>query len=155
MTIAIPGSLTGAPMTGFTTPGYTNVADTPPDFNAKQVAVTAITGTQAGVTPHSVSSPFVLSAWRPKVMSALGKPNPTTGLISNVPMNQYKIITVKGVTPLAGQPFKNMIIRTYIDVPAGADVADIPNIKAGLSAHFGLVYNQASGIADTASNGII
>lgn len=155
MTISIPGSLTGATVAGFTTPGYTTVIDSAPDTNAKQSAVTAITGTQVGVLPHSVSSPFVLSAWRPKVMSTLGKPNPTTGLISNVPTNQYKVITVKGVLPQAGQPYKNLIIRTTIDVPAGSDVADIPNIKAAISAHIGLLSNQSSGIGDTTLNGLL
>lgn len=155
MSITIPGSLTGAPQTGFTSPVYTTVSDNAPDFNAKQNAVTAIGGTQAGVLAHSVSAPFLMSVWKPKVMQSLGKPNPTTGLIANVPNNQYKVITLKGVTPQAGQPFKNMIIKTTIDVPAGADTADLPNLKAGLSAHIGLLWAQSAGIGDSAGNGLI
>jgi len=155
MSITIPGSLTGAPQTGFTSPTYTTTVDNPPDLNAKQSAVTAVGGTQSGVIVHSVAAPFVLSVWRPKKLMALGKPNPTTGLIANVPMNQYKLITVKGVLPLAGQPYKNMIIRTTVDVPAGADVADPNNVRAGLSAHAGLVWAQAAGIGDTAVNGLL
>lgn len=155
MSIQIPGSLTGAAQTGFTTPGYTLTADNAPDLNAKQSAVTALSGTQTGVTSHSVSSPFLLSVWKPKVMASLGKPNPTTGLISNVPTNQYKVITIKGVTPQAGQPFKNLIIRTTIDVPAGSDTADAANIRAALSAHFGLLSNQSAGIGDTSVNGLL
>lgn len=80
MSISIPGSLTGAAQTGFTTPGYTLTVDNAPDTNAKQSAVTALTGTQAGVTVHSVSSPFLISAWKPKTLAVLGKPNPVTGL---------------------------------------------------------------------------
>lgn len=155
MSINIPGSLTGAPQTGFTSPVYTTVADNAPDFNAKQNAITVIGGTQVGVLAHSVSAPFLTSVWKPKVMQSLGKPNPTTGLIANVPNNQYKVITLKGVTPQAGQPFKNMIIRTTIDVPAGSDTADLPNLKAGLSAHIGLLWNQSAGIGDSAGNGLI
>lgn len=155
MSISIPGSLTGAAQTGFTTPGYTTTVDIAPDTNARQSAVTAITGTQAGVTSHSVSSPFVLSTWKPKKSAVLGKPNPTTGLIGNVPMNQYKVITLKGVLPQAGQPFKNVVIRTLIEVPAGADVADAPNVRAALSAHIGLLNNQAAGIGDTSVSGLM
>nr|UJQ85586.1 MAG: putative coat protein [Leviviridae sp.] len=154
MTISIPSSLTGTAQTGLTTPGYTLTQDSI-DTNAKQSAVTALTGTQTGVTAHSVSSPFVLSVWKPKQMAVLGKPNPVTGLISNVPTNQYKVITVKGVTPQAGQPFKNMVIRTTIDVPAGADTADPANIRAALSAHFGLLSAQSAGIGDTTVNGLL
>lgn len=155
MSISLPSSLTGAAQTGFTTPGYTLSADNAPDTNARQSAVTALSGTQAGVIAHSVSAPFLISAWKPKVMAVLGKPNPTTGLVSNVPMNQYKVITIKGVLPLAGQPYKNMVIRTTIDVPAGSDTADVANIRAALSAHIGLLSNQAAGIGDTAVNGLL
>lgn len=155
MSISLPSSLTGSAQTGFTTPGYTLVADTQPDTNAKQAAVSAVTGTQAGVLAHSVSAPFVMSAWKPKQMAVLGKPNPVTGLVGNVPMNSYKVITIKGVLPLAGQPFKNMVIRTTIDVPAGADTADQANIRAALSAHIGLLSSQSAGIGDTTINGLL
>lgn len=155
MSISLPASLTGAPQTGFTSPTYTLTADNAPDLNAKQSAVTAIGGTQTGVTSHSVAAPFLLSAWKPKVMQSLGKPNPVTGLVANVPMNQYKLITLKGVIPLAGQPYKNMVIRTTIDVPAGADTVDTANVRAALSAHFGLCWNQAAGVGDTANTGLL
>lgn len=155
MSITIPGSLTGAAQTGFTTPGYTTSVDNPPDINAKQVAVTAITGTQAGVTPHSMSSPFFLSVWKPKAAAVLGKPNPTTGLISNVPKNEFKVVTQKGVTPAVNQPIQKLNIRTIIEVPAGADTYDAPNIRAALSAHIGLLYGVSAGIGDTTVNGIL
>lgn len=155
MSINIPGSLTGAAQTGFTTPGYTTTPDSAPDTNAKQSAVTALTGTQTGVSAHSVSAPFLMSVWKPKVAAVLGKPNPTTGLIANVPTNQYKVITLKGVLPQAGQPFKNMLIKTTIEVPAGADTADPANVRAALSAHIGLLSAQAAGVGDTAVNGLL
>lgn len=155
MTIAIPGSLTGAAQTGFTTPGYTTVADTAPDVNSKQNAVTALTGTQTGAEAHSVSKPFTLTVTRPRQFMALGKPNPTTGLIANVPNNVYKVLTRKGVLPIAGQPNSMCIIRTEISVPAGSDTADPANIKAALSAHIGLLSNASAGIGDTALNGVL
>jgi len=153
--ITMPASVTGAAQTGFTTPGYTLTVDTPPDVNAKQSAVTALTGTQAGVDAHSVSRPFTLTAFRPKNMAVLGKPNPTTGLIASVPMNTYKVVTRKGVTPLAGQPSKNMIIRSEFEVPAGADTADAASIRAAFSAHIGFLQQLSAGIGDTAINGVI
>lgn len=155
MTIAIPGSITGAPQTGFTTPGYTTTADTPPDVNSKQAAVTAVTGTQAGVTSHSVSSPFTLTVTRPKSSAVLGKPNPTTGLITSVPNNTYKILTRKGVTPAAGQPFATLIMRTEIQVPAGADTYDPANVRAAQSAHIGVLWAVAAGIGDTTINAVL
>lgn len=155
MAITFPATITGAAQTGFTTPTYTTTADSAPDVNAKQVTISAIGGTQAGVVVHSVSSPFTISYWRPKVLALLGKANPTTGLIDKVPNNTYKCITRKGVVPASGQPAKAMVIRTEIDVPAGTDSYDIANVRAAISAHMGLVWAQAAGIGDTANTGTI
>ncbi len=153
--ITIPGSITGAAQTGLTSPTYTTSVDTPPDVNSKQSAITAIGGTQTGVDAHSVARPFTVSASRPKQFNVLGKPNPTTGLISSVPRNTYKLLTRKGVLPITGQPSATMIIRTEIEVPAGADVADPANIRAALSAHIGLLNSASAGIGDTGINGIL
>lgn len=155
MAITIPGSVTGAAQTGLTTPTYTTTADTPPDINSKQAAITALGGTQTGVTTHSVAAPFTLTVSRPKQFQALGKPNPTTGLISSVPRNTYKVLTRKGVLPLSGQPQQVMIIRTEIEVPAGADLADAANVRAALSAHIGLLSGVSAGVGDTSVSGVL
>jgi len=155
MAVTIPGSITGAAQTGFTTPGYTTSVDTAPDVHSKQVAVTALTGTQAGVDAHSVSRPFTLNVAKPKQLAVLGKPNPATGLIASVPRNKWKVTSRKGVLPLAGQPSQVLIIRTEIEVPAGADTADAPNVRAALSAHIGLLAAVPAGIGDTAINGVL
>lgn len=155
MSVALTTPVTGAAQTGFTTPTYTISLDTSPDSMAKQWAVTALGGTQAGVTSHSVSSPFTVSFWRPKVFQGLGKPNPTTGLIARVPRNTYKVITRKGVLPLAGQPIQNLNITTIIEVPAGADTADASNIRAALALHIGSLTQASAGVGDTAVLGIL
>lgn len=153
--ISIPATLTGAPQTGFTTPAYLTTVDNPPDVNSKQVAITSLTGTQVGVDAHSVSRPFTCTVTKPKTFASLGKPNPATGLIASVPRNKHKVVTRKGVIPLAGQPNQVLIIRTEIEVPAGSDVADAPNIRAAYSAHIGLLWAQAPGFGDTAINGVL
>lgn len=155
MAIAIPATITGATVTGLTSPTYSTTADTPPDINAKQSIVSAVGGTQAGVTTHSVSSPFTVSAWRPKNFNVLGKPNPTTGLISNVQKNTYKVLTRKGVSVAANQPFQVALVRTELDVPAGADSYDIANLRAAISAHCGMLWALADGLAATAASGVI
>lgn len=155
MAIAMPASITGAAQTGFTSPTYTLTVDNPPAQNAKQSVVTALGGTQTGVTAHSVSSPFVLSVWRPVQFRALGKPNPTTGLIAQVPNNPYKVVTKKGVTPAVNQPFANMVIRSELEVPAGADTYDPANVRAAIAAHIGLLWQLSASIGDTTINGVL
>lgn len=146
--------LTGGAQTGFTSPTYTHVADVAPDVNGKQVAITALGGTQAGVSVHSQSSPFTVTYVRPKVFKALGKPNPVTGLLSSVPHNSHVLIVRKGVLPLAGQPVSNLTIRCQMDVPAGSDVADPANIRAAISALVGALNQQSAGLGDTLISGI-
>lgn len=147
--------IAGAAQTGFTSPTYTLTSDTAPDSNGVQHAVTAVGGTQTGVTTHSVSSPFTVTFFRPKNLRTLGSPNPVTGVINQVPYNTYKLITRKGVTPLDGQPKKPLLIRTFIEVPAGSDEADAANVKAALSAHAGLLYESSDDIGSSLLTGIV
>lgn len=141
--------VTGAAQTGFTSPTYTLSSDVAPDMNGKQHAVTAIGGTQAGVTTHSMASPFTVTFTRVKSVRTVPQPNPTTGIIGNAPMNVSKFIVRKGVTPLAGQAAQVASVKMEISVPAGSDVADPQNLRAMLSAAIGVLQQQSAGIGDT------
>lgn len=155
MTVAITTPLTGAAQTGFTTPAYVLTADSAVDSNIKQLAVTGLTGTQAGVRSHSVSDPFLISVAKPKTFQGLPKANPVTGLISNVPKNVYKFNVVKGVLPAANQPASNASVSMEIRIPAGSDSYDAPNIRAMLSAAIGALSQVSAGLGDSTINGIL
>lgn len=145
--------LVGAAMTGFTSPTYTHAVDQAPSINGKQFYVWTIGGTQAGVTVNTVSSPFTISAFRPAVLRTLPQANPVTGVIKAIPMNQYKVITRKGMVPAAGQSPMVGRVTTIIEIPAGCDTYDLPNVKALLSAHIGALSDQSVGIASTVNSG--
>jgi len=155
MTFALTTPVTGTAQTGFTAPTYTITADKAPDVNAVQWAVTALGGTQTGVSVHSVSSPFTITQWKPKSFQALGKPNPTTGLIGNVPYNTYTTIVRKGMLPLAGQPFRNAILTLKVEIPAGSDTADAEDIRAAMSLMIGSLNQQSAGLGDMLVSGIL
>lgn len=147
--------ITGGTSTVLTSPTYTIVSDTAPTSLGKQVAVSALGGTQTGVTAHSVSSPFTATMFRPATLKTLQPVNPSTGALRSVPMNDYAILTRKGVIPLAGQPAKPMLIRTNLSVPAGSDVADPLSIAAAISCHVGLLAQIADEIRKTAITGTL
>lgn len=153
MAVTITSPITGSAQTGLTAPTYTNVGMAGPDSNVKQVAVTALGGTQTGVDVHSVARPFTIAFWWPKVLRILPALS-SFGQLPSVPMNVYKVITRKGVTPLAGHPSKTMLVTTTIEVPAGSDTADSANVRAALSAHIGALTQQSAGIGDTGVSGI-
>lgn len=155
MSFSPSSPVTGAAVSGLTSPTYTLSADVAPNINGKQYAISALGGTQTGVDVNSVSKPFTLTFFRPAVLRALPAANPTTGIIKNVPINTYKMITRKGAQPAANQANQVMRITTIIEVQAGTDTMEPEDVKAMISLHFGAGYAQASGIADTVITGVL
>ena len=156
MSINVTSPVTGATQSGFASPTYTVVADVAPPGNpGKQSAVTALGGTQAGVVTHSVAAPFTVNFTRPANLRVLGQPNPVTGVVQVVPTNTYKCIVRKGVLPLAGQAYRTALFTATCDIPAGADLADPANLRAGLSLFIGALNQQSAGLGDTIMSGIL
>lgn len=155
MAINPSSPITGAAVTGFTTPTYTIAADIAPAINGKQWAVTALGGTQTGVDVNTVSKPFTLSFFRPAVLRSLPAANPVTGVVKNIPVNTYKMILRKGAAPAANQQAQTAYISCEIAVPAGTDTHEPEDIKAMISAFFGAGSSMASGIADTVITGVM
>lgn len=147
--------ITGAVVSGLTNPTYTLVTDVAPSINGKQYAVSALGGTQTNVDINTVSKPFTMSFFRPAQLKVLPQANPVTGIVKNVPLNTYKLITRKGVQPAANQSLMVARITTIIEIPAGSDTYEPEELRAMISAHFGLGSAQASGIADTVISGVI
>lgn len=155
MPFVITSPITGSAQTGLTSPTFTTVADSAPAQNGKQVYVSALGGTQTGVIPHTASAPFTISMFRPSTLKVLSPVNPVTGALRNVPMNTYKVITRKGVLPLAGQPYKVLPITTMLEIPAGADTADPLSIRSAISAHIGALTQLSNELGNSALTGTI
>lgn len=155
MSFAPTSPVTGAPVAGFTTPTYTLTLDTAPVVNGKQYAVTALGGTQAGVSVHSVSKPFTFTMFRPVQPRALPVANPLTGIVKNIPVNTYKYIGRKGALPAANQAPQVPLMSTAFNVPAGTDSYEPAELKALVSCGIGILWQQSSGIADLIITGIL
>lgn len=154
MPISLTTPVTGSTQPGLTSPTYTVAADQDPDVNAKQWLVTALGGTQAGVRTSTAADPFTVSFWRDKVIKVLGQLN-GNGQYSSVPVNKYKVITRKGVIVAAGQPARQMLIRTEIEVPAGAESYDYVNVQAASSLHIGSLNQVSSSLSGSINSGSI
>lgn len=146
--------VTGAPQTGFTSPTVTLTVDSKPANEANQWYATAFggTGLSTSVRIHAASDPFTVSFWKDRVQKVLPQLG-LNGMYASVPSNKHKIITRKGVIVAAGQPPRVMIVRTEIEIPAGAESYDFANVGGALSAHFGVVYQQSAGIGDSVKAG--
>lgn len=154
MAFAPASPITGAAITGLTSPTYTHTADTAPNARSRQYAVTALGGTQTGAVAHSIGMPFTLTMFLPAQFRTLGQPNPS-GVIRSFPRNNFEILTRKGANVLANQPAQTILIRTSISVPAGVDTYDAVTLKAALSAHIGMFWATAQGITDTTITGVL
>jgi len=155
MTFTVTSPVTGGTVSGLTTPTYTFTTDVAPNINGKQFAVSALGGTQTGVDVNSVSKPFTTTFFRPQSLKTMPSANPTTGIVKNVPVNSYKLITRKGAVPSVNQVAQVARITTTFDVPAGTDTYEPEEIKAMLSAHIGVLNQQSSGIGDTVLTGVM
>jgi len=148
--------VTGAAVTGLTSPTYTFVEDTASDNNSRKFVVTAVGGTQTGVEVHSVGSPFYGIVKRPANYKPLGRANPTTGIVSQIPKNSHMFRTFKGATVVANPAQESVIdVITYMNVPAGIDLSDTEELLAALSFHFGFGFANASGFRDLILTGTI
>lgn len=155
MAFSLPSPLTGAAVTGLTSPTFTVAADIAPTPLGKQYVVTALGGTQTDVSVHSLSSPFFVSLTRPSTFKPLSLVNPSTGRLTSVPRNTWKMVVGKGATPLAGQAAVPILFRGDFIVPSGVDTADPNELKAFMSFIGGLLWNQANGISASLIDGVI
>lgn len=147
--------VTGAAMTGFTSPTYTLSADTSPNGSlGVQKAVTAVGGTQTGVTTHSADAPFTVNFERPKAFKLLGSPN-AAGYYDRVAKNKWKFIVRKAMTPGANQPAQIGQLHIEIDVPAGCANYDAANVRAMLSCAIGILWESSNDLGDSLVSGTL
>lgn len=154
MTFNPSSPVSGAAISGLTTPTFTLTQDTAPGSNGKQFAVTALGGTQTGVDTHSVSKPFTHTFFRPQQLKVLPAPSNASGVVKNIPVNTYKLVSRKGAVPAANNSPRIPVMTTTFDIPAGCEAYEPEEIKAMLSAHVGLLVQQLDGIFSTITTGI-
>jgi hypothetical protein len=155
MTIALSSPVTGGAQTGFTSPTYTVVADTPPNSYSKQYAVTALGGTQALVDVHGASKPFTVTFQRPNNIRSAPVPNPVTGVMPNSPRNVYSVVVRKGMIPGVSQNPQVAVLRCDLSVVAGADLQEPEDVRAALSLLIGSLNQQSAGLGDTLINALL
>lgn len=152
----VPASpATGAAITGLTSPTYTLTTDVASSNHAKQFAVTAIGGTQTGVSAHSPSSPFIISLTRPANFKAMSLVNPVTGQLTSVPKNTWKMLCVKGAVPLSGQSPSNIVFRGEFVIPAGVEINSSAELKAMLSLLGAVFWTEGNDLAACFTTGLL
>lgn len=154
MTWSPDSSITGATVTGLTSPTFTQVDDIPPAVNAKQKTVSALGGTQGSASANTISEPFTSTFYKPAAPKALPPANALTGLRGQVPNNQYRLVIRKGGEAASGVPV-TAIVRITWDIPAGMETYDPDNVRALVSYMVGLLTEESADLADTLLTGVV
>lgn len=119
----------------------------------KQYYASAQADLISGTTLHSVSSPFTISITPPTKLKTLSYQTSNLGFTGRVPRNNWTIVTRKGVVVLANTPPQVGIIRTTLEIPAGAETNDLKNVRAMIAAHAAALYQYAEDLAQIAEVG--
>jgi hypothetical protein len=151
----LTGVITGSTMTELTSPTYTLAADAALETNQKAYTVSTLGGTQTGVEVHNVVVPFQAILARPKSVKAPANLSATAVGLQNVPVNEHKIMTRKGVKVNTTGAYGRSLFETRLVVPAGSPYFDQVELAAHLSLHIGILvqYRQSilSGMITTGS----
>lgn len=153
MAIDLTTAVSGSVINGFSLPTYTLTADQPPSNNARQSLVSALGGTQTGVTAHTVSDPFTITVYRPKSVVLPPRPNPISGTVGPAGFNKTRTLIRKGTKPLVGQNPQVSSIDISLNVIAGAELNDSANVAALISAAIGMLSREAANYLVAARTG--
>lgn len=154
MSLSPTSPVVGLAMTGLTSPTYTLALDTALP-NVKQYAVTAVGGTQTGVSVHSPSNPFFVAFTRPAAFKQVGVIDPSTGQLRSVPRNTWKLLAGKGLVPFSNQVPATGLIRAEIVLPAGCETADANSLAALFSFFGGFVAAEMGDLFACARSGLL
>jgi hypothetical protein len=111
-------------------------------------------GSAAGVTFHSISSPFTILFERPGFFKTLaGLISGITGLYGKVPDNVYRIKARKGVMIAANNLPRIAEGDIRLSIPAGSDAYDAANVRALISILVGGLNQVSAGIGDMVVTG--
>jgi len=151
--------VTGAAISGLTSPTYTITEDQAPDGDTRRFLVTALGGTQTGVETHTVSSPFACHVSRPKTIRTLGRINPATGFYMALPVNEFRRRIYKGVTIVNGAISQEAVCvdDRRSRIVAGSELSgnDVEDLKAFASFAAGFDYSNAQWMYDLWTTGAI
>lgn len=152
--------ITGADVTGLTSPTYTLATMASPNQAAKQWYVSALGGTQPDVDVHSATRPFTVTAFAPnpiKVAPPSSVMNQRYGFMPSWPKNKHQILVRKNLS-VSGDNLGNAsssigMVRLEVEVPAGAEVLDLIEVKAMLSCAIGAALQNIEGLVASVQSG--
>lgn len=141
MSINLAGPTAAITAGNLTAATYTFVSEMASDFRSKAFVLSALGGTQTGVTPHTVDAPKMFIVKKPASNAVASAYNTTTGRYGKVPKNTTRVIG-KGSANVAAGQVETIPITLDIAIPAMAMTYDRPNVEASVLMFIAALYDQ-------------
>jgi hypothetical protein len=145
MSIILTGPTTAATSSQLTAATYTFGDDLALDGRSRVAVVTALGGTQVGVTVHTVDAPKQIVFKKPAQFLQPSGFNVTSGRYSKVPKNVHRVIGKFSAQVAAGQT-EIIPMELSIGIPAGAMAFDRKNVEASIIAFVKGIDNQLTNL---------
>lgn len=153
MAINLTGPTAAVTSSMLTTATYSFTPDMANDARSKVFVVTALGGTQTGVTTHRVDKPKRFIIKRPLQYLQPSAYNQTSGKFGKVPNNVTRAI-MQGAADVAANQSAPLNITADFSIPAGSASYDRANVEACVMAFIAALWDQKEEICQAIYDGI-
>lgn len=153
MSILLTGPTTASTTPVITGGTYTFVPDLPADNRSRVAVISAVGGTQTGVSIHTAEAPKQFITKRPASIAQPSGFNTTTGRYSKVPKNVTRVI-FRGSAKVSANQWEVIPITLDLPIPAGAESFDRANVDASVLAFITGLYDQRVQICQALYDGL-
>lgn len=141
MSINLAGPTAAVTTSQLTAATYTFVTDMAQDARSKVFVVSALGGTQTGVSAHTVDAPKQMIFKKPASFAQPSGYNQVSGRYGKVPKNTTRVM-FRGSAKVAANQWEGLPISMDIGVPAGAVSYDRANVEASVTAFIAGLWDQ-------------
>lgn len=146
MPMTLGSSVTGASAPSLTTPGFT-LASMPSIVDGSAAyAVTALTGTQTGVSPHTLSQPYTVTFYTNLNVRVAGN--------GDIPLNKTRVMARKGVKVDALGTLRQASVEVIVKAPAGSETFDGNSLESLISMTIGSLSQASPTICNSVTKGL-
>jgi len=147
--------VTGAAISGFTSPTMTLALDIAPTPYGRQYAISALGGTQTGASPNSPTLPYTVTMVRPTMLKSIAPIKTGSNQLTANNRNIWKMVFRKGAVLNANGTIGIAISHIDWDLPAGMEAFAAAELKTLISFQIGILWSNAQGIYDTLATGVM
>jgi len=131
---------------------YTFASDMNLDGRTRAYVVSALGGTQTGVTVNTIDKPKQVLFKRPPAFRSPSGFNASANRFTTVPRNTFKVLGKYGVNVTSNQ-IEMATFNLDLNIPAGAVAQDRASVDAAILSYIAALYDQKEEIIQAVYDG--